>query len=186
MLLAIKVESSNVAAILSAISALVPPQQIEVYDLVQPPKSPADDGLEELARKVALAIRPKATKPMRREALQKLARGHDTFCDQGGEADPALRNAIGAISKDLRSVLLTKNRSSGSPFPARHAWRMEAIRAQSMMLLRWGPAYLNSSSPRGIFEARTAPSPVSKEHQSRDFSNSRIERDFDCASAEGR
>ncbi|MBX5249976.1 hypothetical protein HJC03_06115 [Rhizobium sp. NLR4b] len=104
MLLAIKVESSNVAAILSAISALVPPQQIELYDLVQPPKSPADDGLEELARKVALAVRPTATKPMRREALQKLARGHDTFCDQSGEADPALRNAMGAISKDLRSV----------------------------------------------------------------------------------
>ncbi|PII39423.1 hypothetical protein T190_05555 [Sinorhizobium meliloti CCBAU 01290] len=41
---------------------------------------------------------------MRREALQKLLKGHDTFMDQGGVSDPALRNAMGAISKALRSV----------------------------------------------------------------------------------
>jgi hypothetical protein len=36
--------------------------------------------------------------------LRKLLGGHDTFSDQRGEPDPALRNAMGAISKALKSV----------------------------------------------------------------------------------
>lgn len=104
ILLAIKVVPSNLTAVLKAIEALVPSQNIELYEPAAIPKPPTDDGLDELAKKVVTAVRPKPTQPMRREALQKLARGHDTFFDQGGEPDAALRNAMGAISKALRSV----------------------------------------------------------------------------------
>ncbi|MBY5517840.1 hypothetical protein [Rhizobium leguminosarum] len=104
MLLTIKFAPSSLAAVLKAIEAVVPSSQIEVYEPAPIPKAPTDDGLDELAKKVVVAIRPKPTQPMRREALQKLARGHDTFFDQGGVPDAALRNAMGAISKALRSV----------------------------------------------------------------------------------
>ncbi|ASJ62239.1 hypothetical protein KEM44_06345 (plasmid) [Sinorhizobium meliloti] len=101
-LLTIKIAPSSLAAVLKAIAPLVPSHQIELYEPA--PIPPMDDGLDELAKKVVDAIRPKSTQPMRRDALRTLARGHDTFFHQRGEPDAALRNAMGAISKALRSV----------------------------------------------------------------------------------
>lgn len=103
-ILLVKLRSSQVSAAISALAPIVAPQDIDLYGSLPLPEPSTDDKLEELAKKVVLAVRPKPTQPMRREALQKLLKGHDTFMDQGGVSDPALRNAMGAISKALRSV----------------------------------------------------------------------------------
>ena len=132
MLLAIKIAPSSLAAVLEAIQTLVPSNQIELYESVPPPKGPADDGLEELAKRAVAVLRPKPTQPMRREALQKLAQGHDTFFHQGGEPDAALRNAMAAISKALRGVFGTIKRSVGLPFPGRPSWPTRVTRALSI------------------------------------------------------
>ena len=57
---------------------------------------------EERAQKIAEAVRPNGNQPMRKEALEAVLLGHDTFWDQQGTPDPALRNAVGAFSKALK------------------------------------------------------------------------------------
>lgn len=100
----IQIDASHVAALVAAISHLVPEHQIGLYEQVALPAQPPADEVDELAHRIAVAIRPIPAKPMRREALQKLFNRHDTFWDQQGEPDPSLRNAMGSISKDLKSI----------------------------------------------------------------------------------
>ncbi|MBY5798973.1 hypothetical protein [Rhizobium leguminosarum] len=88
---------------LEALAPFVAPENIKLYNAIPLP-SDQDDEFAKLAPQVVDAVRPQPTQPLRKEALLKLLNGHDTFSDQGGEPDPALRNAMGAISKALRSV----------------------------------------------------------------------------------
>ena len=89
---------------LEALSPYVKPENLKLFSPIAVPKDQGDDELAKLAQKVVDAVRPKPRQPLRREALQKLLSGHDTFSNQTGQADPALRNAMGAISKALKTV----------------------------------------------------------------------------------
>lgn len=67
------------------------------------PASPKEAAeFEQRAQEIAKAIRPRVSQTVRLEALRLVLLGGDTFYDQQGEADPALRNATGALSKALR------------------------------------------------------------------------------------
>jgi hypothetical protein len=100
------VPESAIKAVLQALTAFVPPNGISLFKLVVPtPDDEEDSALHQLALKVANVVRPKPNQSMRVEALRALLSGHyDTWWNQGGESDPALRNAIGAISKALKAV----------------------------------------------------------------------------------
>ena len=87
-----------------AIVVVATHESLKLFKSVALPIDQGEDELTKLAQKVVEAVRPKPTQPLRKEALRKLLSGHDTFANQGGEADPALRNAMGAISKALKSV----------------------------------------------------------------------------------
>jgi hypothetical protein len=68
------------------------------------PKLPSDQkDFEDRAQAIAKAIKPRPNQPMRLEALRIVLGGGDTWFDQKGEPDPAMRNATGALSKALRS-----------------------------------------------------------------------------------
>jgi hypothetical protein len=99
-----EIPDQSVKGVLDALAPFVAPQSIKLYASVPLPPVQDDDELTELAKTVVAAVRPKPTQPLRKEALRKLLSGHDTFSDQQGEPDPALRNAMGAISKALKSV----------------------------------------------------------------------------------
>lgn len=75
----------------------------QLYAKLALPVSPAKEaGFEKLAQEIAKTIRPRASQTVRLEVLRLVLFGGDTFYDQKGEADPALRNATGALSKALR------------------------------------------------------------------------------------
>lgn len=91
--------------IVQAIDALSPmmigkPQIFAAQPIPPSPKKALE--FEELAQRIAKAIAPRANQPMRAETLRLVLTGGDTFWDQKGESDPALRNATGALSKALR------------------------------------------------------------------------------------
>lgn len=99
-----EISDQSLKGALEALAPFVAPENLKLFSPIALPDDQSDDELNQLAQKVVEAVRPKPTQPLRKEALQKLLNGHDTFTSQGGEADPALRNAMGAISKALRSV----------------------------------------------------------------------------------
>src|SRR5689334_12647791 len=67
------------------------------------PRLPSTDReFEAHAHAIAEAIKPRPNQPMRLETLELILNGGDTWFDQQGEPDPALRNATGALSKALR------------------------------------------------------------------------------------
>ncbi|RYG99645.1 MAG: hypothetical protein EON58_03235 [Alphaproteobacteria bacterium] len=72
----------------------------QLFDKASAPAGPKADP--SLASDIAEAIKPRANQPMRREVLQKLMTGHDTFWSQQGEADANLRNGTAALSRALR------------------------------------------------------------------------------------
>jgi hypothetical protein len=98
-------DPSQLAAVQQAVAHILPPSSIKVFQEL-PPAAPQTGGnaLDELATKIATAIRPNARQSMRQEALRAALGGWDTFWDQEGTPDPALRNAFGAISKAMRAV----------------------------------------------------------------------------------
>lgn|GEM_PF-6388050 len=57
---------------------------------------------EARALAIAKAIKPRPNQAMRQETLEFVLGGGNTWLDQQGEPDPALRNATGALSKALR------------------------------------------------------------------------------------
>lgn len=57
---------------------------------------------EARAQAIAKRIKPRPNQAMRQETLEFLLSGGNTWLDQQGEPDPALRNATGALSKALR------------------------------------------------------------------------------------
>ena len=119
---------------LEALSPYVKPENLKLFSPIAVPKDQGDDELAKLAQKVVDAVRPKPSQPLRREALQKLLSGHDTFSNQTGQADPALRNAMGAISKALKTVLPTTKQSAASQSPRRHTSPMALIAEISKFL----------------------------------------------------
>ncbi|NJO13872.1 MAG: hypothetical protein HC870_01235 [Rhizobiales bacterium] len=79
------------------------PAKLRIFAEQPVPPSPMREAeLQKLAHKIALAIAPRPEQQARRDALKLVLEGGDTFTSQEGEADPALRNATGAISKSLR------------------------------------------------------------------------------------
>lgn len=79
------------------------PANLRIFSEKPVPPSPMREAeLQQLAHKIALAIAPRPEQQARRDALRLVLEGGDTFFSQEGEADPALRNATGAISKSLR------------------------------------------------------------------------------------
>jgi hypothetical protein len=100
----IEIAEQHLKAALGALAPFAPPESIKLYQQIPCPGGENDQEEHQFAQIVAKAIRPQPNQPMRKEALQKLLGGHDTFTDQKGEPDPALRNAMGAISKALKSV----------------------------------------------------------------------------------
>jgi hypothetical protein len=62
----------------------------------------ANREFEARARAIAKRIRPRPNQVMRQETLEFVLGGGNTWFDQRGEPDPALRNATGALSKALR------------------------------------------------------------------------------------
>lgn len=106
-LLTAYVPESAAKDVLHALAPFVPPTGIKLFQAVTlAPEEEKTSEFEELAKKVVDAVRPKPTQPIRKEILSKMLNGHDTFLNQRGEADPALRNGVGAISKALKSVFL--------------------------------------------------------------------------------
>lgn len=98
-------DPSQLAAVQQAIAHILPPTSIKIFQELQPAVAPdTGNALDALAGKVADAIRPNARQSMRQEALRAALGGWDTFWDQKGTPDPALRNAFGAISKAMRAV----------------------------------------------------------------------------------
>ncbi|WOF43182.1 hypothetical protein KNJ79_19000 [Sphingopyxis indica] len=74
-----------------------------VFTQQEVPKLPsAEKEFEDRAYAIAKAIKPRPSQPMRREALRMALCNGDTWFDQKGEPDPAMRNATGALSKALR------------------------------------------------------------------------------------
>lgn len=103
-MLLVEISDQSLKGALDALAPFVSPENIKLFDPVPLPAVQDDDELKQLAQSVVAAVRPKPSQPLRKEALRKLLGGHDTFSDQRGEPDPALRNAMGAISKALKSV----------------------------------------------------------------------------------
>jgi hypothetical protein len=98
------VPESAIKAVLQALTPFVPPNGISLFKAVPTPDDEDNSALQQLALKVVNLVRPKPNQSMRVKALRALLGGHDTWWNQGGEPDPALRNAIGAISKALKGV----------------------------------------------------------------------------------
>ena len=79
------------------------PSKLRIFAEKPIPASPMHEAqLQQRAHKIALAIAPRPDQHARRDALRLVLEGGNTFTSQEGEADPALRNATGAISKSLR------------------------------------------------------------------------------------
>ena len=77
--------------------------RLTVYAAEALPASPMlAKQFETRAQAIAKAIQPRQGQDLRRETLQLVLSGSDTFFGQHGEPDPALRNATGALSKALR------------------------------------------------------------------------------------
>ena len=103
--LIVEISDENLKSALIGLSPLVALKGIKLYGAVELPNVQNDaDELTKIAQKIVEAVRPQPKQYLRKEALQKVLRGHDTFMDQRGESDPVLRNAVGAISKALKVV----------------------------------------------------------------------------------
>lgn len=97
-----EVQDDNLVEALDAIRC-VSPTNLRVFAQKPIPPSPMREAeLQQLSHKIAMAIAPRPDQHARRDALRLILGGGDTFSSQEGEADPALRNATGAISKSLR------------------------------------------------------------------------------------
>jgi hypothetical protein len=102
MIIQFQCKEGMIAEAIDAVSSMMigKPQLFAAQPLPPSPKKLLE--FEELAQRVAKAIKPRANQPMRAETLKLVLGGGDTFWNQKGEADPALRNATGALSKALR------------------------------------------------------------------------------------
>ena len=99
-----EIDKANVMSLIAALSQYVAPENINLYEKMPLPQQVDDDKEQELVSKIVQAIKPKPNQIMRVEALQAVLNGHDTFWDQEGESDYALRAAIAALSKALRKI----------------------------------------------------------------------------------
>lgn len=103
-LITIRAPEGATSSVLTAVSAFVAPDQIEVFTPKSLPADVPDANTADaaLAQQIADTIRPSGKQLMRKKALQMALLGWDTFQDQKGEGDPSLRNTMGALSKALR------------------------------------------------------------------------------------
>jgi hypothetical protein len=87
--------------ILEAIRTLS--RNVKIFSPIEMPNLPSDQKeFDARALAIAQAIKPRPNQEMRLETLELVLGGGDTWFDQKGERDPALRNATGALSKALR------------------------------------------------------------------------------------
>jgi len=93
------------ASVLAAIAAIVPAENVRVYSEVPPaPPAPPPGPDSKLVAAIADAVRPGPSHAMRRKALEAALGGYDSYWAGHGEADPAMRNALGWVSKALKAV----------------------------------------------------------------------------------
>ena len=101
MILQVECEEAKIVEVLEAIKTLT--RNPKIYASVSVPKLPSNtQEFETRALAIVEAIKPRPNQPMRKEILEFVLNGNDTWMGQGGEPDPALRNATGALSKALR------------------------------------------------------------------------------------
>jgi hypothetical protein len=101
MLIQIECDTDKVVAILEATKSFA--RTAKLFSQAPLPDLPSERAkFEERALAIAKWIRPRPNQAMRLETLEFVLNGGDTWLDQHGEADPALRNATGALSKALR------------------------------------------------------------------------------------
>lgn len=103
-LLIVHIQKTAIPKLLQALMPLVPPEAISLYEEIPISEKKDDVAPNQLVLEVVAAIRPKGNQTMRVEVLRAIFGGHDTFLDQGGKPDPALRNGVGALSKALKAV----------------------------------------------------------------------------------
>lgn len=97
----IECEDAKVVEVLEAIKSCS--RNPRIFAPQPLPRLPsADREFEARAVAIAEAITPRPNQAMRLETLKLILNGGDTWFDQQGEPDPALRNATGALSKALR------------------------------------------------------------------------------------
>lgn len=97
----IECEKHRIVEVLEAVKPLS--RNAKIFSLEPLPKLPsAQKEFEARALAIAHAIKPRPNQLMRLETLEFVLKGGDTWLDQNGEPDPALRNATGALSKALR------------------------------------------------------------------------------------
>lgn len=99
-------DPSAVPNVLKALAPFVPTSNIQLFTaLPLPAEEEKPDATQlALAKQVADLLRPTANQLMRLQALRAIFGGYDTFVDEKGEANPSMRNAIGAASKSLRPL----------------------------------------------------------------------------------
>lgn len=101
MIIQVECDEGKVVEILEAIKSLG--KNPKIFSTAPLPKLPsAQKEFEARAQSIAKAIKPRPNQTMRLETLEFVLNGGDTWRDQKGESDPALRNATGALSKALR------------------------------------------------------------------------------------
>lgn len=101
----LSLEPAAVPHVLKAVAPFVTPENIQLFSSVEPPKPEGPDpGQLALAKQIADLLRPTGNQSMRLAALGAIFGGYDTFFDEHGEANPSMRNAIGAASKSLRPL----------------------------------------------------------------------------------
>lgn len=102
MMIQFECKDEMITEAIDALSSIMigKPQIFAAQPLPTSPKKALE--FEELAQRIAKAIMPRANQPMRAETLKLVLTGGNTFWEQKGESDPALRNATGALSKALR------------------------------------------------------------------------------------
>jgi hypothetical protein len=93
---------ANRAAVEAAVSPFTKGPVLILEEV--PPLEPPNENFvdEELAQRIAEAIRPSTKQPMREEVLRAIEKGFDSNVDQGGERDDHMRTGLGALSKALR------------------------------------------------------------------------------------
>jgi len=97
----VECDDAKVVEILEAIKSLS--KSPKIFSAKPLPSLPsAQKEFEARALAIAKAIKPRPNQSMRLETLELVLDGGDTWFDQKGEPDPALRNATGALSKALR------------------------------------------------------------------------------------
>jgi hypothetical protein len=98
-----EISADKIVDVLEVLKPWVRAQSIKLMEGRVVPPLPSDtDDFEKKAFAITSRIRPRAHQPTRLMALQHIFADGDSWIDADADANPALRNATGAVSKALR------------------------------------------------------------------------------------